>query len=105
MDAVLREARRVERGEVRVRVVVGVHEGGPGRIDDEAAKDDDVDERLDPPGVYALHALTDPAHAGRRRHRSETLGRGTLGGKDIDGTASIAVGYRERWSSSSCATS
>ena len=47
------QARRVERRQVRLDVVVGVHEGGPGGVDGEGAEDDHGDEGLHPPAVPA----------------------------------------------------
>src|SRR6202158_5889829 len=55
-----KEKRRVEGREVVARREILVLKCGPGRVDQEAAEDEEDDERLDPPGV-ATHGLAEAA--------------------------------------------
>src|SRR5690606_16424685 len=92
--AVLRQARRVERRDVWRRVVVGVREGPPGRIDDERQQTGSGGGRGQPPAVGPQVRGRD--RGARTRSYAAAAGMGFGGGRfRTSGHVSAPVGVDE----------
>ena len=68
MDAVRREARRVQRREVGLEEVVRVREPGVHRVQDERPENEDDDRGLEPPQIFPfLRPMPDARRDGGHR--------------------------------------
>ena len=70
-DALVAQARRVERREVRLREVVRAGEGPPRRVDDERREHHERRRRVEPPSVGAKGLRVDPGPRRARSHPSD----------------------------------